>query len=87
MLRRRKLLNSLEEVNLSPEEAQELMQRVESNTCSGEDRDRLATVIRATTQATEQLLDSSPLPERSSPKGKTKRKRQLAKSARRRNRR
>lgn len=40
VLRRRRLLKGLQEVNLSPEEAQELMQRVETNTCSAEDRDR-----------------------------------------------
>jgi len=87
VLRRLKLLQGLQEVNLSPEEAQALMQRVETNICSAADRERLATVIRATTQVSEQLLAQSPLPERLLPQCKTKRKRQLAKASRRRNRR
>jgi len=92
VLRRLKLLKRLQDVHLSPEEAQMLMQRVETNTCSAEDRDRLAQVIRATTQVSDQLLAPSPLPEqashgRPSPERKTKRKRQLAQASRRRNRR
>ena len=88
MLRRLKLLQRLQEVNLSPEEAQGLLQRVETNTCSAEDRDRLAQVIRTTTQVSDQLLAPSPLPEqashgRPSPERKAKRKRQLAKASRR----
>lgn len=92
VLRRLKLLQRLQEVQLSPEEAQGLLQRVEINTCSAEDRDRLAQVIRATTQVSDQLLAPSPMPEqaahgRPSPERKAKRKRQLAKASRRRNRR
>ena len=92
MLRRLKLLQRLQEVDLSPDEAQVLMQRVETNTCSAADRDRLAQVIRATTQVSDQLLTPAPLPEqtshgRSSPERKAKRQRQLAKALRRRNRR
>ena len=88
MLRRLKLLQRLQEVNLSPEEAQGLLQRVETNTGSAEDRDRLAQVIRTTTQVSDQLLAPSPLPEqashgRPSPERKAKRKRQLAKASRR----
>jgi len=88
VLRRLKLLQRLQEVNLSPEEAQGLLQRVETNTCSAEDRDRLAQVIRTTTQVSDQLLAPSPLPEqashgRPSPERKAKRKRQLAKASRR----
>ena len=87
VLQHLKLLKRLQEVNLSPGEAQVLMQRVETNTCSAEDRDRLAQVIRATTQVSDQLLAPSPLPEQAAPARKVKRKRQLAKASRRRNRR
>lgn len=91
MLRRLTLLKRLQDVNLRPEEAQALMQRVETNTCSAEDRDLLAQVIRTTTQVAAQLLDPSPqpaprVPEGPSPQRKAKRKRQLAKASRRRNR-
>ena len=91
MLQRLKLLKCLQDVHLRPEEAQALMQRVETNTCSAADRDLLAQVIRATTQVSAQLLASSPQPEpplseRPSPQRKAKRKRQLAKASRRRNR-
>jgi hypothetical protein len=91
VLRRLKLLKHLQDVPLRPEESQTLMQRVDTNTCSAEDRDLLAQVIRATTQVTAQLLDPSPPPdprvsERPSPQRKAKRKRQLAKASRRRNR-
>jgi len=91
VLRRLKLLKRLQEVHLRPEEAQGLMQRVETNTCSAADRDLLAQVIRATTQVSEQLLAPSPLPEQAShgrplPERKAKRKRQVAKASRRRNR-
>ena len=40
VLRRLKLLKHLQDVKLRPEEAQVLMQRVETDTCSAEDRDR-----------------------------------------------
>ena len=40
VLRRFKLLKRLQDVHWRPEEAQALMQRVETNTCSAEDRDR-----------------------------------------------
>ena len=92
VLRRLELLKRLLDVNLSPEEAQALMQRVKTHTCSADDRDRLAQVIRATTAVSDQLLAPSPLLEsvvleRASPERKTKRKRQLAKASRRRKRR
>jgi hypothetical protein len=91
VLRRLKLLKRLQDVHLRPEETQALMQRVETNTCSAADRDLLAQVIRATTQVSEQLLESSLQPEprvseRPLPQRKAKRKRQLAKASRRRNR-
>jgi hypothetical protein len=91
VLRRLKLLKHLQDVPLRPEESQALMQRVDTNTCSAEDRDLLAQVMRATPQVTAQLLDPSPPPdprvsERPSPQRKAKRKRQLAKASRHRNR-
>jgi hypothetical protein len=91
VLRRLKLLKRLQDVPLRPEESQALMQRVDTNTCSAEDRDLLAQVIRATTQVAAQLLDPSPPPdprvsERPSPQRKAKRKRQVAKASRRHNR-
>jgi hypothetical protein len=91
VLRRLKLLKRLQDVPLRPEEAQALMQRVDTNTCSAADRDLLAQVIRATTQVSAQLLAPSPQPaprvsERPSPQRKAKRQRQLAKASRRRNR-
>ena len=92
VLRRLQLLKRLQDVHLRPEEAQALLQRVETNTCSAEDRDLLAQVIRATAQVSAQLLAPSPQPdprvsERPSPQRKAKRQRQLAKASRRRNRR
>ena len=91
VLRRLKLLKRLQDVPLRPEESQALMQRVDTNTCSAEDRDLFAQVIRATTQVAAQLLDPSPPPdprvsERPSPQRKAKRKRQVAQASRRRNR-
>ena len=91
VLRRLQLLKCLQDVQLRPEEAQALMQRVETNTCSAADRDLLAQVIRATTQVSAQLSDPSPQPaprvsERPSPQRNVKHKRQLAKASRRRNR-
>lgn len=91
MLRRLKVLKRLQDVQLRPEEAPALMQRVETNTCSAEDRDLLGQVIRVTTQVSAPLLDPLPPPalrvsERPSPQRKAKRTRQLAKASRRRNR-
>ncbi len=91
-LRRLKWLKRLQDVNLSPAEAQGLMRRVDTNTCSAADRDRFAQGMRATTQVSAQLLAPSPQPvprvsERPSPQHKAKRKRQLGKASRRRNRR
>ena len=86
MLRRLKLLKRLQEVHLSPEAGLALLQRVETNSDSAEDRDILIKVIRAT-QAAQQFVEVSPLPVQPSPERKAKRKRQWTKAARRRNRR
>ena len=86
MLGRLKLLKRLQAVNLSPEAGLALIQRVETNSCSAEDRDILSKVIRAT-QAFQQFVEASPLPGQSLPERKAKRKRQWTKASRRRNRR
>lgn len=86
VLRRLQLLKRLQEVQLSPEAGLALMQRVETNSCSAEDRATLIQVIRAT-QASQELVEASPLPTQPSPERKAKRKRQLMKAARRHNRR
>lgn len=92
MLSRLKLLKRLEEVDLSPDEAWALVDRVQTHTISAADHERLARLIRATTAVTDQLraepLDPEPSsPRRLSPQRRAKRKRQLAKAARRRQRR
>jgi hypothetical protein len=91
VFQRRKLLRRLQEVDLSPDEAWTLLDRVQTNTSSAEDRERLAPLIRVTTAVTEQLRaelaePELPAPQRLSPERKAKRKRQLAKAARRRQR-
>jgi len=88
VLQRRKLLRRLQEVDLSPDEAWALFDRVQTNTSSAEDRARLAHLIRVTTAVTAQLqaapaAPEPPAPQRPSPARQTKRKRQLAKAARR----
>jgi hypothetical protein len=93
VFQRLKLLRRLQEVDIeSLDEGLELLERVKTNTSSAEDRERLAHLIRVTFEVTEQIRaepdePTPPVPERLSPKPKTKRKRQLAKAARRRQRR
>jgi hypothetical protein len=93
VLSRLKLLRRLQEVDIeSLDEGLELLERVKTNTSSAEDRERLARLIRATTAVTDQLraasFDAEPSsPRRPSPERRAKRKRQLAKAARRRQRR
>ena len=91
VFQRLKLLRRLQEVDLSPDEAGALLERVKTNTSSAEDRERLAHLIRVTTAVTEQLRAASaapepPAPQRQAPARQAKRKRQLAKAARRRQR-
>jgi hypothetical protein len=88
MLQRLQLLRRLQEGHLSPAEAWALLDRVKTNTSSAEDRERLAHLIRVTTAGTEQLQaepdgQTPPVSQRLSPQRKAKRKRQLAKAARR----
>jgi len=92
VFQRLKLLSRLQEVNLSPEEAWTLLDRVKTHTSSAEDRERLAHLIRVTTEVTEQLwaepdVQTPPVSQRLSPQQKAKRKRQLVKAARCRHRR
>lgn len=89
MFQRLKLLKRLQEVDLSPDEAWSLLDRVKTPTSSADDRERLAHLIRVTTAVTDQLrAEPEPSsPQRLSPARKAKRQRQLAKAARRRQRR
>lgn len=93
MFQRFKLLRRLQGVDLeSPEEALALLERVKTNTSSAEDRERLAHLIRVTTQVTDHIRAASdeqtpPVSQRLSPQRKAKRNRQVAKAARRRQRR
>ena len=91
VFQRRKLLRRLQEVDLSPDEAWALLARVQTPTSSAEDREQLARLIRVTTAVTAQLRAAPtepepPAPQRLLPARKAKRKRQLAKAARRRQR-
>jgi hypothetical protein len=91
VFQRLKLLRRLQEVKLSPDEAWALLDRIQTNTSSAEDREQLAHLIRVTTAVTEQLwappaAPAPPAPQRLSPARQAKRKRQWAKAARRRQR-
>ena len=92
MFQRRKLLRRLQEVDLRPDEAWALLDRVKTNTSSAADRERLAHLMRVTTAVTEHRLRAAPAepeppaPQRLSPARQAKRKRQLAKATRRRQR-
>jgi hypothetical protein len=92
VFQRRQLLRRLQEVDLSPDEAWALLDRVQTHTCSADDRERLAHLVRVTTAVTDYLRaeaaePESSAPQRLSPARKAKRQRQLAKAARRRQRR
>jgi len=93
VLQRLQLLRRLQEVDIeSLDEGLELLERVKTNTSSAEDRERLAHLIRVTFEVTEAIRTAPeepapPVSARPSPKLQTKRKRQLAKTARRRQRR
>ena len=92
MFQRLKLLRRLQEVQLSPDEAWALLERVTTHTSSADDREQLAHLIRVTLEVTDHLradpdVQTPPVSERLSPKQKAKRERQLAKATRRRQRR
>jgi len=92
VFQRLKLLRRLQEVQLSPDEAWALLERVTTHTSSADDREQLAHLIRVTLEVTDHLradpdVQTPPVSERLSPKQKAKRERQLAKATRRRQRR
>jgi hypothetical protein len=92
VFQRLKLLRRLQAVNFSPTEAWALLDRVKTNTSSADDRERLAHRIRVTTAVTDQLraepdVQIPPVSQRLSPQRQAKRTRQVAKAARRRQRR
>ena len=89
VLQRLKLLRRLQEVKRSPDEARALLERVKTHTSSADDREQLAHLIRVTLEVTDQLradpdVQTPHVSQRLSPQRKAKRKRQLAKAARRR---
>jgi hypothetical protein len=92
VFKRLTLLRRLQEIDLkSPEEAMALLARVKTNTSSVQDRERLAHLIQVTAEVTEQIRaepdEQAPsVSKHHSPKSTTKRKRQLTKVARRRQR-
>ncbi len=87
------LLRRLQTVDLeSPEEALAMLERVKTQTSSAEDRERLAHLIRVTLEVTDHIrakpdVQTPPCSPRLSPTPKAKRTRQVAKAARRRQRR
>jgi hypothetical protein len=92
VLSRLKLLKRLQEVDLRPDEARRLVDRVQTHTSSAEDHERLARLIRVTTAVPDHLRAAPAAPEPSSPRRPSpertaKRKRRVAKAARRRQRR
>ncbi len=52
---RQRLLSQLQKVNLSPDEAWGLFERVQTHTSSADDRERLAHLIEVITEVTHQL--------------------------------
>jgi len=92
VFQRLKLLRRLQEVQLSPDEAWALLERVKTNTSSVEDREQLAHLIRVTLEVIDQLraepdVQTPPVSPQLSPTHKAKCTRQLAQAARRRHRR
>jgi len=89
VLHRLNLLRRLQEVDIeSLDEGSELLERVKTNPSSVEDRERLAHLIRVTVEVSEAIRTepdepTPPVAQPLSPKQKAKRKRQLAKAARR----
>jgi hypothetical protein len=92
VFQRLKLLRRLQEVDLgSPQEALALLERVTTHTSSADDRERLAQLIRVTTEVADSLRaapdgQTPPASSRLSPTRNGKRRRQVAKAARRRHR-
>lgn len=86
-VRRRHLLKRLEEVDLSPEEGQALLERIEAREALSEaDRRHLRQVLESTREVLSHL-EQQPPSARPRAERPGKRKQQLAKASRRRNRR
>ena len=89
----KKLDNRVQAVDIeSLDEGLELLERVKTNTSSAENRERLAHLMRVTFEVTEAIRTepdepTPPVAQQLSSKQKAKRQRQLAKAARRRQRR
>ena len=82
---KQRLLKRLQEVTLSAEDGQALLERLGSGALQAADRYQLVQVIRAP-QACQELLAGSATPTATAPQRKAKRKRQMAKASRRRHR-
>jgi hypothetical protein len=85
-VKRQRLLKRLEEVNLWQEEAQGLVERMNNGTFSEADRQRTLEVLRAEQEALP-LLEAWRSPTPNATQRAAKRKRQMVKAARHRNRR
>ena len=84
MFRRLKLLQYLQEINLSPEETLALMRRLETDTCRPEDYEALIRIVRSHTTLSADELEAPPAFERPASARRTSGQRQGAKRARRR---
>jgi hypothetical protein len=83
---RQRLIKRLEEARASPQEVQALVERMKNGTFSAEDRQRVLEVLRAEQEVLALLAAWTP-PAARATQHKAKRKRQMAKMSRRRNRR
>ena len=79
---RQRLIKRLEEVRLSPQEAQGLVKRMRSGALSDADRQRVLEVLQAEQEVLECLAAWTP-PAASATQRKAKRKRHMAKMSRR----
>jgi hypothetical protein len=86
VFRHLKLLNYLQEINLSPQETLALIRRLETDSCRVEDYEVLMRIVRAHTELSVDFLEASPVVESSWPAPQAKSKRQGAKRHRRRHR-
>jgi hypothetical protein len=90
--KRLNMLRHLQEVDIeSLDEGLELLERVKTNTSSAQDRERVAHLIRVTAEVTDHIRgepdkQAPPVSQRPSAQSNSKRKRQLSKAARRRQR-
>jgi anti-sigma factor RsiW len=87
VFRRLKLLQYLQEINLSPEETLALMRRLETDTCRPEDYEALIRIVRAHSTLSADGLEAPPALARPASARRTSGQRQGAKRARRRPRR